>query len=839
MLFSKIWNLECIQTNSRENYRKTQGNKIQRDKTTEEFSKNPYSTWYQEALVNAKTAQSDGFVQFLENKNIQSKPPIRLIAFYLPQFHPIPENDIWWGKGFTEWTNVSKAVPQFLGHYQPRIPGELGYYDLRVPDVQRNQVRLAKNYGIHGFCFYYYWFNGKRLLEKPLDQFVNDPSIDFPFCICWANENWTRRWDGLSNEILISQEHSFETDKVLIHDLVHLFKNPRYIRIDGRPLLIVYRADILQNTNEVLDYWRNYSEEIGVGKPFILAAQTFGYDDPSDDGFDGAVEFPPHNGEIIPEITDKVTLLNNHYNGHIFRYSDFANGSINRIKTRHFKRFNTIFPGWDNEPRRSGNGMTFDGSSPKIYGNWLEKACQHAFVNFPEEERIVFINAWNEWGEGAYLEPDRKFGYAYLQKTLDVLNGIQFNKSASQDDLESDFQKQLPNNSYTQRYKEITENWPQISKLDKELANLEFITKIADYIDSSLSDQREKTIAPIASVIIPVFNHLEDTVNCIKSILATSEKTPYEIIIADDCSTDKTQDLLSKCKNLVYIRNQTNLGFLNSCNNASHYASGSYFIFLNNDTIVLPGWLDSLIQTFKENPTAGLVGSKLVYPGGRLQEAGGIIWKDGGGTNFGRDDDPNKPEYNYLREADYCSGACICIPKSIWLELNGFDEVFSPAYYEDTDLAFRIREKGYKVLYQPFSQVIHIEGITSGTDISKGIKHYQSINKQRFFDRWKDVIQYFGDELSPRFLVRNHSRGNHILVIDVCTPKPDQDSGSIDTYNYLLTLRKLGYEVTFISVVDSQKVDRYVIDLQKRAGVYTIIFEFRLEEYIKTYGPLF
>jgi lipopolysaccharide biosynthesis protein len=386
--------------------------------------KSPYEIIYLNYLNNAITKKSEEYVEYNSSLALDFTPKIKLIAFYLPQFHPIPENDLWWGKGFTEWTNVSKAVPQFLGHYQPHLPGELGFYDLRVPEVQRRQVELAKQYGIYGFCFHYYWFNGKRLLEKPLERFINDPQINFPFCICWANENWSRRWDGSSDEILIAQEHSFEYDKKFIYDFVKLASNPRYIHIGERPLLIIYKPDILKDSTNTFDYWRQYSIEQGIGNPYIIAAQTFCYEDPRMEGFDGAVEFPPHNGTTFPEITNTLSLLNQEYHGRVFRYEDYANAAINRMTGKPYKWFNTIFPGWDNEPRRPGSGLTFEGSTPDIYGKWLEAACQFTLENQTKEEQIVFINAWNEWAEGAYLEPDRRFGYAYLQKTYDVLINI-------------------------------------------------------------------------------------------------------------------------------------------------------------------------------------------------------------------------------------------------------------------------------------------------------------------------------------------------------------------------------------------------------------------------------
>jgi hypothetical protein len=385
-------------------------------------SKTPYFTVYKHQLEASTGVKRDGFVEYEENdaKNISSL--VKLIAFYLPQYHPFPENDRWWGKGFTEWTNVSKAVPQFVGHIQPRLPGELGFYDLRVPEIQHRQIELAENYGIHGFCFHYYWFGGKRLLEKPLDQFISDPNIEFPFCICWANENWTRAWDGRSSEVLIRQTHSFEYDSLIIKDLMSLFEKPNYIRINGRPLIIVYRSDILQDAKETLEFWREYSISHGAGNPYILMAQTFDVSDPQPYGFDGAVEFPPHNRRIIEEITPNLKILNPDYDGRVYRYEDLSKTAIDDISLKPYNRFNTVVPGWDNEARRPGKGNTYFGSTPALYADWLRAACKFAVNQKAQSERFVFINAWNEWAEGAYLEPDRYNGYAYLQATKKVLD---------------------------------------------------------------------------------------------------------------------------------------------------------------------------------------------------------------------------------------------------------------------------------------------------------------------------------------------------------------------------------------------------------------------------------
>jgi O-antigen biosynthesis protein len=352
--------------------------------------------------------------------------PVRAIAFYLPQFHPFPENDEWWGRGFTEWTNVTRAVPQFDGHYQPHLPGELGFYDLRIPDVQRRQVELAKAAGIGGFCFYFYWFGGKRLMEAPIRQYLEHPEFDLPFCLCWANENWTRRWDGLDQELLISQHHSPEDDLAFIEHIAGYLRDPRYIRIDGKPVLIVYRPTLLPDVRATLARWRQWSRENGVGELYLAYTQSFDRFDPSDYGFDAAIEFPPNNTHP-PSKANEATLLNREFSWHILDWAHFVDKS-RAYEPTDYRLFRGVTPSWDNEARKPGRGTAFVGSTPRLYGEWLFNAAADTIRRIANpDERLVFVNAWNEWAEGAHLEPDRKYGYAWLQATNEALtraNGV-------------------------------------------------------------------------------------------------------------------------------------------------------------------------------------------------------------------------------------------------------------------------------------------------------------------------------------------------------------------------------------------------------------------------------
>lgn len=347
---------------------------------------------------------------------------VKLVAYYLPQFHPIAENDAWWGRGFTEWTNVGKALPTFAGHYQPRLPGELGYYDLRGKDAMRRQIELAKHHGVQAFCFYYYWFDGHRLLEKPVEAFLKDPSLDIEFCLCWANENWSRRWDGSEHDILIAQNHSEEDDIAIIDDLIRAFKDRRYLRVDGKPVLIVYRADILPEVEATLARWRSRCQEHGIGEVHLVAAETFGLKDPTRIGFDAGVEFPPH-GVHAGVISDKFVHYNADSQVTIYDYNEVAAYESQRTYPN-YPLYRCAMPSWDNTARKGVRANVFHGSTPESFKVWLSALMEQASLQAPSGQRLVFINAWNEWAEGAYLEPDRRLGYANLMACHRAISGL-------------------------------------------------------------------------------------------------------------------------------------------------------------------------------------------------------------------------------------------------------------------------------------------------------------------------------------------------------------------------------------------------------------------------------
>jgi GT2 family glycosyltransferase len=370
------------------------------------------------------------FVEKWANR-ISDDNTVRTVAFYLPQFHSIKENDMWWGPGFTEWTNVSKALPNYLGHDQPRLPADLGHYDLSDAQTFVKQIELAKRYGLSGFCFYYYWFNGRRILERPTELYLQQKSLDFPFCICWANENWTRRWDGQENDVLLRQDYSEDNDRLIILDMMRFMRDPRYIKIDNKPVVVLYRWDLLPDIRETARIWREECRRQAIGEIYLVAVDSFNLATKlrhvDDIGFDATIGFPPH--DVASPSPKDVEIVNVDFEGFVDDYEAVAARSISEMPLRPFTHFPGVAPGWDNTARKQHASYTLDASSPGAFSAWLERALE-ASRNFnAPSKRVTFINAWNEWGEGAYLEPDQRFGHAYLTAMRRALDANKFNQS--------------------------------------------------------------------------------------------------------------------------------------------------------------------------------------------------------------------------------------------------------------------------------------------------------------------------------------------------------------------------------------------------------------------------
>lgn len=349
-------------------------------------------------------------------------PRATVLPFYLPQFHPSPHNDEWWGTGFTEWTNVTSAVPMYQGHYQPKIPTELGFYDLRIDEVRQKQIDLAREHGIAGFMYYYYWFSGERVLNLPLER-LHASDVDSPFCLMWANENWTRRWDGRSQDILIGQDYDRVPAEDFIDDIMEFLLDPRYIRIDGKALLAVYRPGQMHNFARVADVWRRRARESGVGEILLLSvavASEFDALDPTAAAaVDGSLEFPPHNLPWVAGPAAKVGF-DKRWRGNFMSYRATAEASI--VQAREMD--DTMYPGamvnFDNTARRQWKPDVWYGTNPYTFHRWVASQIDSLMVR-PPESRLMFINAWNEWAEGAVLEPTTRFGRTYLQALRDAI----------------------------------------------------------------------------------------------------------------------------------------------------------------------------------------------------------------------------------------------------------------------------------------------------------------------------------------------------------------------------------------------------------------------------------
>lgn len=382
--------------------------------------------------------------EYQENRDYSGfSTDVKALAFYLPQYHTFPENDEWWGKGFTEWTNVRKGEPRFPGHYQPRVPHpDFGYYDLSDVSTLKKQARLMKQHGIYGLCIYYYWFSGKRLLEKPLDLLLEHKEIDLPFCLCWANENWTRTWDGQNNNVLIAQKYSEEDNQNFIPDMKKYLDDPRYIRIDGKPLIVVYNPKEIPGCGKAFLKWRESARDLGIGDILIWTMQTKNNTAETigiQQYIDAEVDFPPHNmwwnDAVIRDVDTRGQT------SHLFDYPKIAQHAIRKMQTEDnvLPLHHTVMLAWDNAARKKSDWFSYCRFSLKSFHRWLAEVRDNTRAEFREEERFMFINAWNEWGEGTYLEPDERYGYAAINTVSKVLFDLPL-----KDDLKVISEKDLP-----------------------------------------------------------------------------------------------------------------------------------------------------------------------------------------------------------------------------------------------------------------------------------------------------------------------------------------------------------------------------------------------------------
>lgn len=379
-----------------------------------------YIKKYYSYLSSGANFSKERFVSITDSP-CNNSSTVRPIAFYLPQFHTIELNDQNFGKGFTEWCNVTKAIPQFAGHNQPHIPYDIGFYNLSNDDIMTRQIELAKLYGIYGFCFHYYWFSGKRLLEKPIFNYLNNKDLNFPFCLCWANENWSKLWDGGNKEIIMKQQLKDEDDSKFFYDILPFLKDERYIKIGNKPILIIYRLGLFEKERVDL-FIKNIkvlAKKEGFEDLYIIGAKTFDTHIDANYLVDAAVEFPPH---FLGNIAKKANVgyINPNFVGNIVDIDTYV--KFDCIAEDNNKLFKTVFPSWDNTARKARSGASVFLLEPDLYKIWLKNIIKWTKINhYNEQERFIFINAWNEWAEGAHLEHDQRYGYAYLQATKEAL----------------------------------------------------------------------------------------------------------------------------------------------------------------------------------------------------------------------------------------------------------------------------------------------------------------------------------------------------------------------------------------------------------------------------------
>jgi GT2 family glycosyltransferase len=356
---------------------------------------------------------------------------VRVLSFYLPQFHPIAQNDLWWGKGFTEWTNVSRALPSFVGHYQPHLPADLGFYDLRQVDVMQAQQDLADRYGLSGFVVYYYNFGGIRMLETPLENLMARPDVNFRFCICWANENWTKHWDGGEKEALLTQLYDEATLSSICDDAVRYAADPRAIMVDGKPLFLLYRPLLLPDVSAFAAMMRQAFVKAGWPNAYLVYVESMeaisAEISPASIGFDACVEFPPQG--IGSPHAGRLQSLKRDWTGHVYSYEETVLTACSRPDVA-YPRLPCVFPSWDNTARQPLRGTSFQGASPELFQQYVSQKTTYLHEQFTGGEKLLFINAWNEWAEGAHLEPDRAYGHLWLEAVRNGVAAARFPASA-------------------------------------------------------------------------------------------------------------------------------------------------------------------------------------------------------------------------------------------------------------------------------------------------------------------------------------------------------------------------------------------------------------------------
>ena len=544
---------------------------------------------------------------------------VRVIAYYLPQFHRIPENDTWWGEGFTEWVNVARARPNYEGHYQPHLPGELGAYDLLGDEgIVQRQAALAREYGVHGFAYYHYWFGGKRLLEQPLERVLRSRQPDFPFCVFWANESWSKRWDGGNHEVLMPQTHDAADDRAFIEHLLPYFADPRYIRVHGRPLLMVYRVELFPSARATVKIWHDVCRAHGFLPPYLVKADTGSSDPPERYGFDASVEFPPHRLRKVRSARGLVPGVDRNFRGSLFDMRDVISQFACAEEPLH-RHFQCIAPAWDNTARKQHDGTMVVGETPPLFRAWARNAIARSAQQHPPGERLVFVNAWNEWAEGAHLEPCQKFGRAWLEALLEarsvprdfrtiaqISDALQLDAFSRMDGQVQSCEQLTLLSGLHRRKGDLQQALAAIGAACKAAAVatpslLKEVTATVDLLADRIpaeacnsvnavrqrrADQRKAQPLPLVSILIPSYGHARYVTQALESALNQTYPN-IEIIIIDDGSKDDSvrviRDAIAGAKRPVRFIARENRGAHSTINEAATLANGDYINVLNSD----------------------------------------------------------------------------------------------------------------------------------------------------------------------------------------------------------------------------------------------------------------
>ena len=636
---------------------------------------------------------------------------VKAIVFYLPQFHRIPQNDAWWGEGFTEWTNVRRGSPNFQGHYQPHVPAaDLGYYDLTNEGVLEKQAALAAAAGIHGFCFHYYWFDGEVLLDLPVRKILETGKPEFPFCICWANENWTRRWDGKEQEILISQNHSPEDDLAFIRKIEPILLHENYIRVGGKPLLAVYRASLFPDPVATTTRWRKYFHERGHGELHLAMVRSFNDQTPPGDyGFDAGVQFPPH----LPAtpVTSLIRDKNPDFTGFIYDYGELRKKTIDQFRSapRNLTLYPGVVPSWDNTARQQSRSAIWVNSSPEAYSEWLAEVAGLARGRLAPQERFIFINAWNEWAEGCHLEPDERFGYAWLNATALALRPPT---------------RPLPRTSLAEIHPE-----PPRTETIKVPALRDRLRLVISVLFYHREDLIERFLQSILRQILKAESRGD--IEC--SLSLSFNYQPDAAVIAQIHQIIATTSHL-RADAVHILENGFNVGFGAGHNMVFDKFDSDIFLIMNSDVRVIgEDWLVKLVDRFR--------GSDAVIVG--LSETASRLREDGCGIPI------KGPE----EEFDFVDGSALAVRSDLARRFGLFSPSYDYFYFEDADLCLRYRQMGLQIalLDAPYE---HERSSSSRLLPQFAVENVLDRNRARLFEKWGKYLRTrtLSNRIGVRFL---------------------------------------------------------------------------------------